>query len=76
MTAPKPTRMEVFLRKLETFLKGYLSTILALYMADPTLFNGGWETWKAIFISALTSNIPIIYNWLNPKYTGYGRKAK
>ena len=71
----KPTKKTVFLRKLETFLKAYATTIISLYLANNHLFDGGWVTWRAVLISALTSNLPIIYNWLNPKYEGYGKKA-
>ena len=74
----KPSAKLVFLRKLETFAKALLSTTLTLWIVEAQqgkdLFSGGLAMWKALLTAGLVANLPIIINWLNPNYDGYGRK--
>lgn len=80
MTAQKATKRTVFLRKLETFVKTFLSSVLTILLYR---YNEGEDVmsfdpvmWKAIFGAAIFSNLPVIINALNPNYKGYGIQKK
>jgi uncharacterized MAPEG superfamily protein len=56
-------------RMLESWAKVFVAAILTAYMSGVTsplmLVNAG-----------LIAVLPVIVNWLNPKYKGYGRLPK
>lgn len=56
-----------------TFLKGFIASMLALWMAEKNLFSFDIEMVKKIAGAALFANLPVIINALNPKYTLYGK---
>ena len=61
-----------------TFLKGFAATVLTQYLIE--LQNGGQLfTMDIVMIqklltAAIVANLPVIINWLNPKYEGYGKQ--
>ena len=59
-----------------TFIKSFITTILALYVAELSagaqLFQFDVIMWQKIITGALISALPVIINWLNPKYVQYG----
>lgn len=59
-----------------TFLKGFIASMLALWMAEKNLFSFDLEMVKKIAGAALFANLPVIINALNPKYTLYGKGSK
>lgn len=61
------------------FLKVFISCMLTQYFIElqqgHDLFSMDLAMVKKLLTAALISNLPIIINYLNPKYTGYGKKA-
>lgn len=58
-----------------SYLKVFLSTILAMYIAEGTdLWSIDLPMLKKFGSAGIASCIPVLYNALNPKYTNYGRK--
>lgn len=63
-----------------TFLKGFISIILSLWLAELTnghdLFTMDIIMVKKILTGAFVANLPVLINWLNPSYTQYGNTNK
>jgi hypothetical protein len=60
-----------------TFLKAFLSTILTLWLVKiqegHELFSGDMAMVKTLLTGGIVANLPVIINWLNPQYKGYGK---
>ena len=69
-----------FAKPLGSFLKAFLATILTLWLVElqqgHQLFDGTWTMAKKLLTGGVIANLPVIINWLNPKYTNYGRKPR
>lgn len=64
---------KVLTTPLGTFLKGFISSVLTLWMAyGNDLFSLDMDMVRKIAGAALVSNLPVIINWLNPQYVQYG----
>ena len=63
-----------------TFLKTFVSTILAMYIAELTngitLYDTDSHVIEKLLTGGLISSLPVIINWLNPHYNGYGINGK
>lgn len=60
-----------------SFLKAFVVAILTIMMANYTdnkAVCNDWACWKTLLIAAAFSVVPVIINYLNPKYTQYGIK--
>ena len=61
-----------------SFIKHFMSVILALYLAELTaghdLFSMDVAMYKKIISGAVVSCLPIVINFLNPNYSQYGVK--
>lgn len=61
-----------------TFIKGFLSIVLAMWVAELAnghdLFSMDIVMIKKLIVAGLVPNIHVLVNWLNPNYTGYGKK--
>lgn len=61
-----------------SFLKAFLATILTQYLIElqqgTDLFSMDILMVKKLITAGLVANIPVIINWLNPNYQGYGKK--
>ena len=55
-----------------SFLKVFLSTILTMWIAMDDLFVMDLHTLKALATAGIVSAMPVILNWINPAYKGYG----
>lgn len=64
-------------KPLGTFLKAFISTVLTLYLIElqngHVLFDGSMDMVKKLLTGGLVANLPVIINWLNPAYKGYGK---
>ena len=60
-----------------TFIKGFLSIVLAMWVAELTnghdLFSMDVAMIKKLIVAGLVPNVHVLINWLNPEYKGYGR---
>lgn len=74
----KKIKKATFKKPLETFAKAFISITLTLYLVElqkgHNLFSGDWEMFKTILTGGMVSTLPILINWLNPHYAGYGKK--
>ena len=65
---------------LGTFVKGFLSVILAMWVAELAdghdLFTMDLSMIKKLIVAGLIPNISILINWINPQYTSYGSEEK
>lgn len=62
-----------------TCLKTFVSTLLALIMAKYTsegIICTDIACLKPVFFAAVFSVLPMIINWFNPSYQGYGVQPK
>jgi hypothetical protein len=41
-----------------------------------TAYMSGVVDWKTLVNAGLVAVLPVIFNWVNPKYEGYGRGQK
>ena len=59
-----------------TFLKAFIATILTQYVIElqdgHQLFTMDKAMLSKLLTAGLISNLPVIINWLNPHYQGYG----
>lgn len=59
---------------LASFLKVFVATLIVAAVADwqdnGIIDFSNWETWV---LAAVIAAAPLIVNWLNPKFTLYGR---
>lgn len=71
---------KLFAKPVGTFLKAFISTILTLYLVElqqgHQLFSMDEVMLQKLLTGALVANLPVIINWLNPHYEGYGNKPK
>jgi hypothetical protein len=66
-----------FTTALGGYVKTFLSTILAMYIAEGAdLWSIDCELWKKFISAGVASIVPIAYNALNPQDKRYGRKKK
>jgi hypothetical protein len=60
-----------------TFLKSFVGTTLTLYLIElqqgHALFTMDILMLQKLFTGAMVANLPVIINWLNPQYGGYGK---
>lgn len=59
---------------LKAFLVAFLTILVSKYNEGVTCTNV--ECLKSVAIAALFSIIPVIINYLNPEYKGYGKGAE
>ena len=59
-----------------TFIKAFVGTILTQYLIElqqgHQLFTMDKAMLAKLLTAGLVSNLPVIINWLNPHYQGYG----
>jgi len=59
-----------------TFLKAFTATVLTQYLIElqqgHQLFTMDKVMVAKLLTAGLVSNLPVIINWLNPTYKGYG----
>jgi len=62
-----------------TFLKAFAATVLTQYLIElqqgHQLFTMDKVMIGKLITAGLISNLPVIINWLNPHYSGYGKQA-
>lgn len=62
---------------LGTFIKGFLSIVLAMWVAELSnghdLFSFDIAMAKKLIVAGIIPNIHVLINWLNPQYIGYGK---
>lgn len=63
---------KLFASPLGTALKVFISTVLSLWMAMDDLWAFDMHTLKALAGAGMMSALPVIINWINPNYQGYG----
>lgn len=61
---------------LGTALKAFIVTILTLLLSTDDLFSMDAEMAKKLITAGLLSAFPVIINWLNPSYPGYGQNKE
>lgn len=71
------TQMRIFLTTpAGTFIKGFVSIILSLWLVELTnghdLFSFDIAMVKKLLTAGIVANLPVIINWLNPQYLAYG----
>jgi len=71
---------KLFSSPLGSFLKAFIATTLTLYLVElqqgHQLFSMDGTMIQKLLTGALVANLPVIINWLNPHYEGYGNKPK
>jgi hypothetical protein len=71
---------KLFSSPLGSFLKAFIATTLTLYLVElqqgHQLFSMDGIMLQKLLTGALVANLPVIINWLNPRYEGYGNKPK
>ena len=59
-----------------TFLKAFAATVLTQYLITlqegHQLFTMDRAMIEKLLTAGIVSNLPVIINWLNPHYQGYG----
>lgn len=67
---------ELLTTPIGTFLKGFLSIVLAMWVAELTnghdLFSMDLTMAKKLIVAGIVPNIHVLINWLNPEYKAYG----
>ena len=62
-----------------TFIKSFIATILTQYLIElqqgTNLFSCDIMMIQKLFTAGLVANLPVIINWLNPSYQGYGKTS-
>lgn len=61
-----------------TFLKAFTATVLTQYLIElqegHQLFTMDLPMTQKLLTAGIVANLPVIINWLNPQYKGYGRQ--
>lgn len=69
--------MKFPIKEFTTFAKAFLATVLSQYLIElqegHQLFTGDIVMLRKLLTAGLVSNLPVLINWLNPKYKAYGR---
>jgi hypothetical protein len=60
---------QTFQRVVESWAKVFVAAVITAYMS-------GVVDWKTLVNAGLVAVLPVIFNWVNPKYEGYGRGQK
>lgn len=55
-----------------TFVSALIASLLAILTTTGEIPMDG-TTWVAILVSGLVAVLPVIRNWLDTNYSGYGR---
>ena len=56
-------------RVVESWAKVFVAAVITAYM-------GGVADWLTLLNAGLVALLPVILNWVNPNYKGYGRGQK
>lgn len=71
---------KLFASPLGTFIKSFLSIILAMWVAELSnghdLFSMDIVMAKKLIVAGIIPNIHILINWLNPAYSDYGKSKE
>ena len=57
-----------------TFVAAAITALLAILVTNKSI-PMDWPTWQAIIIAGLVAVLPVIRNYLDPSYSGYGKDA-
>lgn len=57
-----------------SFVAAAITALLAILVTAKSI-PADWSTWQAIIIAGLVAVLPVIRNYLDPSYVGYGKNA-
>jgi hypothetical protein len=57
-----------------SFVAAAITALLAILVTNKSI-PADWNTWQAIIIAGLVAVLPVIRNYFDPSYMGYGKDA-